>query len=127
MKNNADLAQAWLRKAESDFETVETLLDTNKASDAACFHCQQAAEKSIKGWLTNHGMSFPAEHDLERLINLCMTSKAEFGQLLPDAAALTPYAVKLRYTLDFWPSTDEVRAALERARRIYDFVKAHWN
>jgi len=127
MKNNGDVAQGWLKKAESDFEIVETLLETNKASDAACFHCQQAADKSVKGWLTQHNMPFPSEHDLEKLVKLCMTSNPGFSQLLTDAAALTPYAVKLRYALDFWPSIDEARIALGQARRIYQFVKDHWN
>src|SRR5207247_5228499 len=54
MKNNGDLGQEWLKKAESDFATVELCIDNAIGLDAACFHSQQAAEKSLKAWLIAH-------------------------------------------------------------------------
>lgn len=31
---------------------------------AAVYHCQQAAEKMLKAWLTHRGVGFPKTHDL---------------------------------------------------------------
>lgn len=54
MKDNSDVANDWLRKAESDFAGAQLCLDRNVALDNACFHCQQAAERSLKAWLIAH-------------------------------------------------------------------------
>jgi HEPN domain-containing protein len=127
MKDNGDVAQDWLRKAESDFAAAELCLDRNTALDTACFHCQQAAEKSLKAWLIAHNEPFPFIHDLEQLIALCTVRESRFNELLDDGAALTPFAITLRYDLEFWPSIDDVRTALEQARRVYRFVREHWS
>ncbi len=127
MKGNGDVAARWLKLAESDFAGAEVLVTNNTNLQGACFHCQQAAEKSLKAWLIAHDTPFPKEHDLERVIELCASLAPGFKELSTEAMALTPYAVKLRYDSTFWPSIDEARIALEQARRIYQFVKDHWN
>jgi HEPN domain-containing protein len=127
MKSNGDLGQQWLKKAESDFANAELCISNITALDTACFHCQQAAEKSLKAWLIAHDIPVEKIHELKDLIALCKPIESRFDELLMDANALTPYAVKERYAADFWPTLDEVRTALDRARRIYDFVKSHWS
>jgi HEPN domain-containing protein len=126
MKNNANVAQDWLKKAESDFANADLCISNAKALDTACFHCQQTAEKSLKAWLILRGETFPRTHDLIALVELCAESQPKFNQLSTDADSLNPYAVTGRYAEDFWPSIDEAQTALEQARRIYEFVKAHW-
>ena len=127
MKDNSDVANDWLRKAESDLAGAQLFLDRNVALDNACFHCQQAAERSLKAWLIAHEQSFPFIHDLEQLIALCAVRESRFNELLDDGAALTPFAVTLRYDLEFWPRKDDVRTGLEQARRVYRFVREHWS
>lgn len=127
MNGNAEAAAGWLRKAESDLEVVEVCIESGKGFDAACFHCQQVAEKSLKAWLVKHDETFPFIHDLAELIGLCARRKADFTQLLSEAKALTPFAIALRYEADFWPAINDVRTALEQARRIYQFVREHWD
>lgn len=127
MKSNADLAEDWLRKAESDLAAADACIDAAKALDAACFHSQQAAEKSLKAWLILRGEPFPRTHNLIELTELCAEQQPRFNELLDDATALNPYAVTGRYAAEFWPSVDEARTAREQAQRIYDFVKSHWS
>lgn len=127
MKGNGDVGLGWLKRAESDFAAAEVLANNATALEGVCFHCQQAAEKSLKGWLIAHDVRAPKTHMLKDLIKLCAQKQSRFEELLSDANALTPYATKLRYAADFWPSMDQARTALEQARRIYDFVKAHWS
>ena len=126
MNDNGDLAQQWLKKAESDYANAELCLSGAVALDTATFHCQQAAEKFLKAWLIAHDIDPPKTHEMKHLIALCLPIDPRFDQLSSDADALTPYAVERRYDSKFWPSLDEVRAALEKAHRIRDFVKAHW-
>jgi len=51
MKSRADLVRGWLRKAGSDLENVRLCLAAGQALDTACFHAQQAVEKSLKAYL----------------------------------------------------------------------------
>ncbi len=71
MNGNAENARAWLQKAESDLAAAELCLQAKTALDAACFHCQQAAEKSLKAWLIACETEFPFIHDLSKLLSLC--------------------------------------------------------
>ncbi|MBA3831912.1 MAG: HEPN domain-containing protein [Chthoniobacterales bacterium] len=47
MNGNPESARAWLQKAGSDLAAADICLAVDKALDAACFHCQQAAEKAV--------------------------------------------------------------------------------
>ena len=97
MKDQSDLAQGWLAKAESDLSTAKWLLEGSGPYDTACFHAQQAVEKSVKAWLSVLGVSFPRTHDLELLFALV----EEHGDAVPDELRhlvdLTDFAVQYRY------------------------------
>jgi HEPN domain-containing protein len=50
---------AWLGKAQQDLERVERCLAPESPDVAhALFHCQQAAEKALKAFLTFHDQPF---------------------------------------------------------------------
>lgn len=126
MNGNADAALGWLRKAESDLAAAAALIDSGAALDAACFHCQQAAEKSLKAWLIAGREDFPLVHDLNKLLRLCGATEPGFNQLAEDAAELNPFAVEMRYDVEFWPNPEQAGEAIRRARRLYEFVRNHW-
>ena len=49
------LAEQWFRKAENDLLNVENNFKADRyPADTVCFHCQQAAEKYLKGFLAWH-------------------------------------------------------------------------
>jgi HEPN domain-containing protein len=123
--NNGDLAEKWLKMAAEDLAGAELWINAGSTLAGACFHCQQAAEKSLKAWLIAHDVEAPKTHNLKELIARCVEKEARFAELSAEAEALTPYAVELRYDADFWPTVDQVRGALEQARHIYQFVKEH--
>ena len=54
MKTKVDLVKGWLRKAESDLLNARICMEAGQALDTECFHAQQAAEKYIKAYLTEH-------------------------------------------------------------------------
>jgi HEPN domain-containing protein len=124
MKTPADLARGWLLKAASDLAAARVCLRAGTALDVACFHCQQAAEKSLKGFLIAHQVDFPFTHDLNKLVPLCATLDPEFQTLLDQAASLNPYAVEMRYDYEFWPTAEEVEDQLSKANAIHQFVMA---
>ena len=42
----------WLRKAANDLQAAKLLLKHAELHEIALFHCQQAVEKALKGYLT---------------------------------------------------------------------------
>ena len=122
MKTKADLVKGWLRKAESDLATAGLCVEAGQALDTACFHAQQAAEKSIKAYLTAYEIDFPFIHNLEKLIDLCAQRDPSFASLKAAAQELTPYAVELRYDDEFWPAAETARQAIDTALTIRDTV-----
>jgi HEPN domain-containing protein len=54
----------WLEKAVDDLESARVLAATDHAANAL-YHCQQSAEKSLKGYLTWHDIPFRKTHNLK--------------------------------------------------------------
>jgi len=59
-------ARAWLHKASEDVRAAEVARAAQPPlRGAAVFHCQQAAEKAIKGFLTLQARLFRKTHSIE--------------------------------------------------------------
>lgn len=51
--------EAWLNKAEIDLLSTQRLLEIEPMIlDSACFHCQQAVEKSLKAYLSYKALTY---------------------------------------------------------------------
>jgi HEPN domain-containing protein len=122
MKTQADLVKGWLLKAAGDLTNARLCLSAGEALDTACFHAQQAGEKYLKAYLAAYEIDFPFIHNLEKLVELCAQHDSSFLNIKAMAQGLTPYAVQLRYDLEFWPSADLTRQAVDAALQIRDFV-----
>ncbi|MBN2859383.1 MAG: HEPN domain-containing protein [Sphaerochaetaceae bacterium] len=90
-----------------------------------CFHCQQAAEKSLKGYLLKQDITPPRTHDLERLVQLCIPFEHEFEDILDEADSLTDYGVTVRYPAELEIDDSDVRIAISVAQKITDLVQKH--
>jgi HEPN domain-containing protein len=120
----SDLVKAWFLKALSDLETSQQLLAIPDGHlDAAIYHCQQAAEKAIKGWLFFKGKDFPKTHHLGLLMKQVIALEPTLAKLLNTAENLTPYAVAYRYP-DVQalaePTRTETETALKGAKEIFE-------
>ena len=64
------LVRGWLIKAQRDLATARKLAgDPSPLLDTAIYHCQQAAEKAVKGFLAFHDQPVVKTHDVRFLIN----------------------------------------------------------
>lgn len=82
-----ELVKNWLTKAYHDLETAKVLSKVKEPLlDTAIYHCQQAAEKAIKGFLVFHDIEFEKTHDVSGLIELSI--KTEPTNLLPTKKSL---------------------------------------
>jgi HEPN domain-containing protein len=87
-----------------------------------CFHCQQAAEKYLKGFLFQNNVGFPAIHDLIRLLELCEGVDDRFAVILPKCNTLNRYSVIPRYPDELEITTEDTNNAIQYAKAIRDFI-----
>ena len=122
----AELARAWLLKAFSDLDTARQIGGLPDGHlDAGIYHCQQAVEKTLKGFLVFHGKPFEKIHDLGKILEQAILVNAAFQEFADAADTLTPYSVAYRYPDEqgiLEPSREEFDVALQHAQAIYDFV-----
>lgn len=120
------LTRAWLQKAFSDLETARQIGELSDGHlDAGIYHCQQAAEKTLKAFLVYQSQPFEKTHDLGKIIEQAARINSGFLEYEDAAEILTPYSIAYRYpdeTGFFEPDRKEFDEALQHARTIYDFV-----
>ena len=118
--------QKWLIKSRHDLGSAGRLMEGDEPYlDTAVYHCQQAAEKALKAFLTYHDIEFEKSHDLTELVALSMTVEPTFERWRSVAEELTPYAVQFRYPADVLePELSEAEGALQNAQSFLDFILA---
>ena len=116
--------QTWLAKAQQDLAAAYKLSsDPDPYLGPAIFHCQQAAEKAVKGFLAFHDQEFEKTHNIRLLIELALPFEDNFSTWLDAGAYLTPFATKFRYPGEsMQPEPEEFQQALADAEGLYTFV-----
>ena len=119
-----ELVQSWMIKAGRDLRSAAELSAASPPLlDTAAYHCQQAAEKALKGFLVFHDIRFDKTHDIEVLLSQASTIDRAFSSWASAAGLLTPLAVEYRYPGAFAePEPDEFKEAYESASQLFAFV-----
>lgn len=108
---------AWLRLASRDMRAAAHGMkaDPPLLGDVV-FHCQQGAEKAMRGFLAWHGVEAVETSDLREIGRRCVELDSSLQPLVEQAAPLSDYAWKYRYPLDpdepEEPTADEVHQAM---------------
>lgn len=118
------LVRSWLIKAQHDLASARVLAASNPPLlDTGIYHCQQTAEKAVKGYLVFCDQEFERVHDIEILIRAAMSCTQEFVDWIDVGIELTPYARIYRYPgYATGPSREQFDQALSAAERLYKFV-----
>jgi HEPN domain-containing protein len=115
----------WLSLANDDLNTAEFIAANMRPVPAqiVCYHCQQAGEKYLKGYLsTKLTVEPPYIHDVARLAVLCEEYDPAFSSLKNAAYLLSEFATKTRYDRGVYPTEDEMESGLVDSKQIRDFV-----
>lgn len=76
-----ELVRNWLIKSSRDLLCARELADASKPLlDSAVYHCQQAAEKAVKGFLIYHDTRFDKTHDIGLLAGQAAVIEPEFNE-----------------------------------------------
>jgi HEPN domain-containing protein len=113
------LTAEWVKKAEGDFLVATQIMRRRKLRvlDAACFHCQQTAEKYFKARQCEAGIAFPKTHQLSVLLGLILPVEPLWAPFSQIALDLTDYAVDFRYPGDT-ATLSEARQCLKDCKAI---------
>lgn len=121
--NNKDIANEWFAFADNDLKTAKFLLNMHPLPlEIICYHCQQSAEKYLKGYIAFKGGKLIKTHDLTLLNRMCIEYDIDFQEVEDDAIELVDYGVQVRYPFHLELEEYDMRKAIESADRIKIFV-----
>jgi len=89
MKTSEDNPADWLLLAKERLESADALFAARGACYSAVELLQEAVERYLKGFLVSQGWQLERIHDLNRLLDLATTHRADFRRFQQLAQSLT--------------------------------------
>lgn len=113
-------ADDWLNKANSDMTGANILFQYNGGYDLVTFHCQQAIEKALKGWILRKNGELLEGHSLIYLCKAAIKSGAKLSNHLKDCAYVNQFYIETRYPADtpLEITEEEAKDCIEIAQKI---------
>jgi HEPN domain-containing protein len=117
-----EAALEWFHFADADLDSAKILNASHRRhNEIICYHCQQAVEKYLKGFLCYNGIMPPKIHSLETLCALCSDFNAVFNEIAKDCAYLSPFGVHARYPFEMSITDGNTEKALKIAEKLNSF------
>ncbi|MBU0764531.1 MAG: HEPN domain-containing protein [Bacteroidetes bacterium] len=121
--NKTDIVKEWFVLAENDFRSAVFLKGMIPAPlEIICYHCQQCAEKLLKGFLAFNEEEIIKTHDLLLLNKICIKFDKKFSTIENHCLRLTDYSINIRYPASFQITEDDMELAIKDAEKIKDFI-----
>lgn len=108
----------WTRQAGIDLAAARTLMGEEQFYPLVCYHCQQAVEKALKGFLIKKTGYLRPGHHLLKLLLAAAQFQPKFSALDKDCALINEY-----YTASRYPSEDPLDISREAALECVDIAK----
>lgn len=115
----------WLDKALSDLQAARILLTWGGDPPMTAFHCQQAIEKALKGYLLfKTGRHFDG-HNLTYLCRQAAQVDRSFVEYLDESAALNNLYIETRYPTDlpFELTERQVQRLMNMAETMFAAIR----
>lgn len=109
----------WLRLAADDTRAARLCISADPPlCGVASYHCQQAAEKLLKGFLVFANVHFRKTHDLEELAAAVVARFPSVEPLTLDIGAWSVWNVAHRYPGETGPEPEASPEELQRAIEV---------
>jgi quinol monooxygenase YgiN/HEPN domain-containing protein len=111
---------SWFKLAEEDLNAAEFLAEHMQPvpAEVICYHCEQSAEKYLKGFLVLNGVIPEKTHDLSELGSACAKFSKSFEDIDDMLTALSEYAVHIRYPSQIEITDDDMKRAIANSRSV---------
>jgi len=115
----------WRILAERDITVADHLAVTMRPipTEIIAFHCQQAAEKYLKGALVVLNEEPPYTHDLDELCSLAEKHQPSFVDISSSCTIITQFSVQPRYDRGVDLSEEDMRLVLSHTKKIIAFLQ----
>jgi len=115
----------WLKFSDMDLTTAEHIAKTLHPTplEIICYHCQQSAEKALKGFLIFAEVRPNRTHDLEMLRSACEEVDKTFSEIAKQCMRLNDYSSQPRYPMEIEITDGDMKLALIDSEYISRFVK----
>jgi HEPN domain-containing protein len=109
----------WFCLADADIDSAKLLKEMRpQHREIICYHCEQAVEKYLKGYLHSHGIMPPRIHDLEKICAMCSEKDIRFDTIVKECIYITQFATQLRYPHETPITEHNVTKALADAETV---------
>ena len=125
MSNNekVDIFNQWLDKAMEDIMAASILMEhETPLTFPVCFHCQQAVEKLLKGFLLFHDWELIKTHNLNFLKEECLKFDKSFEGF--DFVDLNQFTMTGRYPGPFGslPTVNDAKQFIQLAKEVKELI-----
>lgn len=120
----------WLEKAQRDLKSAKILKENDCGNDIVAFHCQQAIEKSLKGFLLKNIGEVIEGHSLIYLCQKSLVINVVFRKHFKDCAFVSQYYIETRYPADepLMVSEEDVEECIKITQEVYlNWLKIYVN
>ncbi len=116
----------WFEKSNKDLKGAEILFEHDGDFGLVCFHCQQAIEKYLKGYLIYKTGVLQDGHNLVKLCKKASEFSQVFKEYLKECAFVNTFYIETRYPADdpLIASKEDVEECLDIVHRIIETIES---
>lgn len=123
MDDKITVVKEWLKFASNDINCAKHSLSMHPVPlEIVCYHCEQAAEKALKGYLIYQNVEPPRTHILKLLCKMCTDIDETFKEISEQCGNLTLYGVQPRYPFEIDITENDMKKAILDAGQVMEFV-----
>jgi len=109
----------WIQIADEDIYSAQLLNEAlRKPYEIICYHCAQATEKYLKGYLAYNNITTPKTHNLLLLHELCVEIDIAFENIRTECSLLNRFTNEIRYPHRIEIKEEDVNYSLNAVQRI---------
>ena len=118
---NIDDVIEWIQIADDDLYAAQMLNKlVRKPNEIICYHCAQAIEKYLKGYLMFNDIIPQKTHNLLVLLELCIEKDNCFENIKAECGIMNRYTNEIRYPHRIEIKVEDVNYSIKVAERIKD-------
>jgi HEPN domain-containing protein len=109
----------WIQIADDDLYSAKTLNESvRKPYEIICYHCAQATEKYLKGYLAYNDIIPQNTHNLLFLLEICVEKDNSFEVIRTECGLLNRFTNEIRYPHRIEIKEEDVNYSISAVERI---------